>query len=171
MLAMMMNPTGSIVGPANQSVFIGDVHDSLVCHAIVHDAFGYLHNFHRLGPGYNYLNTCDIFHSNSPLCCQFQGWAAATKVLKRWHMCGNRGRTRRKAFMDLLKKIPKLQSHEELELTHAFSRRLVDANLESEDEDSEMEVIDLEAAPALAPSSSGYTPEDPSMRMDTVTKL
>ena len=40
-------------------------------------------------------------------------------------MIGARGRKRRQMFMELIHKIPKLQSHEELELKYAFSRRLV----------------------------------------------
>lgn len=162
--AMMMNPTGSIVGPANTSIFVGDVHDAIVCHAIVHDAFGYLQTFHKLGPGYNYLNVCDFNKTTSPLCCQFQGWAKAGKILKRWHMMGARGRQRRELFLQLDKKIPQLQSHEELELTHAFSRRLVHTN----------SIIDLDvdddapSSPTPVLSGEGTTP---TMGMSSAAKF
>jgi len=143
--AMMMNPTGGIVGPANNSLWVGDVHDSIVCHAIVHDAFGYLYTFHKLGPGYNYLNTFVVQKSSSPLCCQFQGWYASTQVLKRWRMLGNEGRKRRKMFIALKGKIPSLQTHEELELTTAFSRRLVKRSTTVEIDDTK--IIDLDLIP------------------------
>ena len=133
------------MGPANKSLFVGDVHDSIVCHAIVHDAFGYLYTFHKLGPGYNYLNTFVVQKSSSPLCCQFQGWYASTLVLKRWRMLGNKGRERRKMFIALKEKIPSLQTHEELELTTAFSRRLVNRSAPVEIDDTQ--IIDLDQIP------------------------
>ena len=111
-----MNPTGGIVGPGNVSIFNGDMNDPLVCHAIVHDACGYLTTYHKTGPGYNYLNVCSIFSTSSPLCCQFEGWRASSKIMDRWHMRGKRGRNRRQMFMKLTETIPELQSHGELEL-------------------------------------------------------
>merc|ERR1711934_252891 len=99
MFAMMMNPTGGIVGPDNTSIWKGDVHDAIVCHAIVHDAFGYLINFHGLGPGYNYLNVCDMIPSTSPFCCQLAGLSRAMKIAKASGRMGTSGRIRRNAFM------------------------------------------------------------------------
>merc|ERR1711885_68435 len=81
----------------------------------MHDAFGYITSFHRLGPGYNYLKTCHLFSTKSPLCCQLQGWAKSKRIMDRWHMRSKRGRLRRKKFMELVEKIPTLQSHVELE--------------------------------------------------------
>ena len=124
-LAVMVNPTGSIVGPGNTSLFNGDIQDALVCHAIVHDAFGYLHNFHRTGPGYNYLNVCDIVPATSPLSCQFQGWAAANKIGKNCGMFGTLGRRRRDEFMNLITQIPTIQNHRELEKTQICMRELL----------------------------------------------
>ena len=50
----LLNPTGGMVGPGNAAYAPGD--DSAVgYHGEVHDAAGYLYNFHNTGPGYNYL--------------------------------------------------------------------------------------------------------------------
>lgn len=50
----MLNPTGGIVGPDN-GMFDGDS-TAVGLHGIVHDAAGYLYNYHnRVGPGYDYL--------------------------------------------------------------------------------------------------------------------
>ena len=123
-LAVMVNPTGSIVGPGNTSLFNGDIQDALVCHAIVHDAFGYLHNFHRTGPGYNYLNVCTLVPTSSPFCCQVQGLAAADKIGKHSGMIDRNGRIRRLLFTSLMKGIPAIQSHAEKELQASSLRRI-----------------------------------------------
>lgn len=50
----LLNPTGGLVGPGNYALDLGP--DSpLSYHGIVHDAAGYLYNYHDTGPGYNYL--------------------------------------------------------------------------------------------------------------------
>lgn len=49
----MLNPTGGLVGPDNFSV-PGDS-TAVGYHGVVHDAAGYLYNYHGAGPGYNYL--------------------------------------------------------------------------------------------------------------------
>jgi hypothetical protein len=50
----MLNPTGGIVGPDN-GIFDGDS-TAVGYHGIVHDAAGYLYNYHNgVGPGYDYL--------------------------------------------------------------------------------------------------------------------
>ena len=41
-------------------------------HSAVHDAFGYLLNYHGIGPGYNYLNDSRIDGKN-PLSGQLSG--------------------------------------------------------------------------------------------------
>jgi hypothetical protein len=53
----MLNPTGGIVGPGNSTGFMRCVGTApgLNRHALGHDAFGYLLNFHQRGPGYCYL--------------------------------------------------------------------------------------------------------------------
>jgi WXG100 family type VII secretion target len=60
--ASMLNPTGGMVGPGN-AAFDADA-TAVGMHGIVHDAAGYLYNFHNTGPGYDYLgregrNTAD----------------------------------------------------------------------------------------------------------------
>jgi len=51
--AALLNPTGGLVGPGNAAVDLGD--SALSYHGAVHDAAGYLYNYHDMGPGYNYL--------------------------------------------------------------------------------------------------------------------
>ncbi|WP_240806713.1 PAAR domain-containing protein [Polyangium spumosum] len=49
----LLNPTGGLVGPGNAAV---DGNDSAIgYHGAVHDAGGYLYNYHDQGPGYDYL--------------------------------------------------------------------------------------------------------------------
>lgn len=49
----LLNPTGGLVGPGNYAV---DGNDSAIgYHGAVHDAGGYLYNYHNQGPGYDYL--------------------------------------------------------------------------------------------------------------------
>lgn len=49
----LLNPTGGLVGPGNGAV---DGNDSaLGYHGAVHDAGGYMYNYHDQGPGYDYL--------------------------------------------------------------------------------------------------------------------
>jgi uncharacterized Zn-binding protein involved in type VI secretion len=66
----LLNPTGGLVGPGNKSI---DSNDSPVgYHGAVHDAAGYLRNYHNLGPGYDYLGT-DNRDTTSPLSGQRNG--------------------------------------------------------------------------------------------------
>ncbi len=66
----LLNPTGGLVGPGN----IGyDGNDSAIgYHGAVHDAAGYLINYHNKGPGYDYLGT-DNRDTTSPLSGQRNG--------------------------------------------------------------------------------------------------
>ena len=51
----MLNPNGGLIGPGSWG-FAGP--DTAVgYHKIAHDAAGYLHNYHQVGPGYDYLGT------------------------------------------------------------------------------------------------------------------
>lgn len=52
-------------------------------HSAVHDAFGYLKNNHNTGPGYNYLYTCSIFSTESPLAGHISGTRFWRNVLKK----------------------------------------------------------------------------------------
>jgi hypothetical protein len=49
----LLNPTGGLVGAGNAAVDLGD--SALGYHGVMHDAAGYLYNYHNLGPGYDYL--------------------------------------------------------------------------------------------------------------------
>ncbi len=50
----MLNPTGGMVGPGNKALHMDD-DDPTTYHGIVHDAAGYMFNYHDQGPGYDYL--------------------------------------------------------------------------------------------------------------------
>jgi hypothetical protein len=68
----LLNPTGGLTGPGNLSFNLGDT--PLSIHGAVHDAAGYLFNYHNLGPGYNYLGTPDgINDTSDPLAGQING--------------------------------------------------------------------------------------------------
>lgn len=51
--ASMLNPTGGLVGNGNYAVDAGE--SPVGYHGIMHDAAGYLKNYHNEGPGYDYL--------------------------------------------------------------------------------------------------------------------
>jgi WXG100 family type VII secretion target len=51
----MLNPNGGLVGPGNWAFAGADT--AVGYHKIAHDAAGYLHNYHQVGPGYDYLGT------------------------------------------------------------------------------------------------------------------
>jgi len=53
--AALLSPTGGLVGPGNTAVQMDD-DDPTGYHGIVHDAAGYLYNYHGEGPGYDYLD-------------------------------------------------------------------------------------------------------------------
>jgi hypothetical protein len=50
----LLSPTGGMVGPGNKALHLDD-DDPTGYHGIVHDAAGYLFNYHNQGPGYDYL--------------------------------------------------------------------------------------------------------------------
>jgi WXG100 family type VII secretion target len=66
----MLNPTGGLVGPGNWAV-PGDS-TATGYHGIVHDAAGYLYNYHQTGPGYDYLGR-EGRDTSSPLSGQREG--------------------------------------------------------------------------------------------------
>jgi WXG100 family type VII secretion target len=49
----MLKPTGGLMGPGNFAIAGADT--AVGYHAVAHDAAGYLHNYHGIGPGYDYL--------------------------------------------------------------------------------------------------------------------
>lgn len=66
----LLNPTGGLVGPGNMAV---DGNDSAIgYHGAVHDAGGYLYNYHDQGPGYDYLGQ-EGRDTSSPLSGQRSG--------------------------------------------------------------------------------------------------
>ncbi len=66
----LLNPSGGLVGPGNVAMDLGD--SALGYHGVVHDAAGYLFNYHNLGPGYDYLNL-EGRDTSSPLTGQQAG--------------------------------------------------------------------------------------------------
>jgi len=74
----MLNPTGGLVGPGNWAIAGDDT--AVGYHGVVHDAAGYLHNYHNTGPGYDYLGL-EHRDTSSPLSGQREGiayWRQAT---------------------------------------------------------------------------------------------
>jgi WXG100 family type VII secretion target len=74
----MLNPTGGLVGPGNWAIAGDDT--AVGYHGIVHDAAGYLYNYHHSGPGYDYLGR-EGRDTSSPLSGQREGiayWRQAT---------------------------------------------------------------------------------------------
>jgi hypothetical protein len=74
----MLNPTGGLVGPGNWAIAGDDT--AVGYHGVVHDAAGYLHNYHNTGPGYDYLGS-EGRDTSSPLSGQRDGiayWRNAT---------------------------------------------------------------------------------------------
>ena len=70
----LLNPTSGIVGAGNNELINRNWNSYISLHGCVHDACGYLINYHCIGPGYNYLEsywTC--FPKTSPMSCQFYG--------------------------------------------------------------------------------------------------
>lgn len=62
-------------------------------HSVVHDGFGYLYTFHKIGPGYDYMCT-NTLDDDNPMAGQIDGikfWRETLKeietklnVLKKW---------------------------------------------------------------------------------------
>ena len=70
----LLNPTSGIVGAGNNELINRDWDSYVSLHGCVHDACGYLINYHKIGPGYNYLETYwTFFGKTSPMSCQFYG--------------------------------------------------------------------------------------------------
>ena len=75
----MLSPTGGMVGPGNKALKMDD-DDPTTYHGIVHDAAGYMYNYHKQGPGYDYLGKeAEKGHpTNDPLTGQEAG-------MRYWH--------------------------------------------------------------------------------------
>lgn len=76
-LAVVLNPTGGIVGPSD-GYYVPGPNDAVGYHGVFHDAAGYLYNFQGIGPGYDYLGNEPFFSTDNPLAGQVEGiswWA------------------------------------------------------------------------------------------------
>jgi hypothetical protein len=87
--ASLLSPTGGLVGPGNWLVEPGQMgskdgvkaghlapDNPVALHGTVHDAAGYLLNFHEEGPGYNYRDSkIEVFGTTDPLSGQASGIA------------------------------------------------------------------------------------------------
>lgn len=74
----MLNPTGGLMGPGKWA--IAGANTAIGYHSVVHDAAGYLHNYHQIGPGYDYLGL-EGGDTSNPLSGQRTGisfWRQAT---------------------------------------------------------------------------------------------
>lgn len=80
--AALLSPTGGLVGPGNWLIpgLVDASHldpdNPIGLHGTVHDAAGYLLNYHDEGPGYNYRDSSfEIFGSDNPMSGQMSGIA------------------------------------------------------------------------------------------------
>lgn len=70
----LLSPTGGIIGYGNNELIERRWDSYMSLHSCVHDAGGYLYNYHKIGNGYNYLNTwMTLFPRYSPFSCQIAG--------------------------------------------------------------------------------------------------
>jgi WXG100 family type VII secretion target len=74
----LLNPSGGLVGPGNVAMDLGE--SALGYHGVVHDAAGYLFNYHNQGPGYDYLSR-EGRDTSSPLTGQQAGIQYWTRQL------------------------------------------------------------------------------------------
>eukprot|EP01138_Halocafeteria_seosinensis_P012607 gb/GECG01012881.1/.p1 GENE.gb/GECG01012881.1/~~gb/GECG01012881.1/.p1 ORF type:complete len:238 (+),score=26.07 gb/GECG01012881.1/:1-714(+) len=84
----LLLPTGGIIGPGNWRLHNwlpkGKCTPAVAFHTCVHDASGYLLKYHRLGPGYNYLNTWGtLFPTQVSFSTQVAGIRYWCKLLRR----------------------------------------------------------------------------------------
>ena len=81
----LLNPTGGITGPGNRKLMVPQWNSGLSFHSCAHDAYGYLLNYHGIGPGFNYLNTYLTFFPRwYHLSCQVFGiyWWKKNIIIK-----------------------------------------------------------------------------------------
>jgi len=67
----LLNPTGGLVGAGSESYWPGE-NDAIGYHGTFHDAAGYLYNYQKIGPGYDYMNR-EPFDTGNPLSGQVGG--------------------------------------------------------------------------------------------------
>jgi len=81
---VLMNPTAGRVGPGDSGWLHNILYDNSgewAHHSAVHDAFGYLINFHEIGPGYNYMYR-SFFDKDNPMAGQISGIEFWKKYVK-----------------------------------------------------------------------------------------
>lgn len=67
LFGVLLQPTSGRVGPGDTGWFhdiLFDDRGHMAYHSAVHDAFGYLLNFHQTGPGYDYMNNSYLSTDN-----------------------------------------------------------------------------------------------------------
>jgi len=71
----LLNPTGGLAGPGDTPIYlVGENSMAVNVHGAVHDAGGYLKNYHDVGPGYHYVpGTWQILDTTNPLAGQVDG--------------------------------------------------------------------------------------------------
>lgn len=76
----MLNPTGGMVGPGNKGLAPDAWYmpTPVAYHGAYHDATGYLFNYHKTGPGYNYMGSPIGLSTDNPLAGQGTGIAQWT---------------------------------------------------------------------------------------------
>jgi hypothetical protein len=84
--AAFLNPSGGIIGPSDKALTLVLEHqfsgifneNAWGYHGAAHDAYGYLYNHYKIGPGYQYvdssLNVIDRVGTDSPLAGQISGY-------------------------------------------------------------------------------------------------
>ena len=85
---VLLNPTAGRVGPGDSGWFHNLLYDNSgewAHHSAVHDGFGYLLNFHEIGPGYNYMYK-SFFDKDNPLAGQISGIDFWKKYVKEVEM-------------------------------------------------------------------------------------
>ena len=73
-------------GPGDSDIIhdlLFDENGPLAFHSAVHDAFGYLLNYHQTGPGYKYLGAFSIFEAHEPLSDQVSGIEFWNELLRK----------------------------------------------------------------------------------------
>jgi len=74
--ASLLSPTGGLVGPDATALHMRN--SAVGFHGIAHDAAGYLHNYHQIGPGYEYRDVpawdpTGVLDTSNPLAGQVSG--------------------------------------------------------------------------------------------------
>ncbi|XP_065673450.1 uncharacterized protein LOC101236484 isoform X1 [Hydra vulgaris] len=83
---VLLCPVAGRVGPGDSGIvheLLFDDDGPMAYHSAVHDAFGYLISYHKIGPGYNYTCSGAILESSSCVSGQFSGLNYWRDVLKK----------------------------------------------------------------------------------------